>query len=466
MDLTQLVALGREDPGSLGRLPGGSSSSTPGGPCLSPGRWLWPWPRSWHGHSFPRQDAGVFCKMPAHGEHFATEAAAPRAGDRDLGVTVLGWWHLSRARAVSGMLLLSRPWPAVFPQLTRSRYHILLPAVGTGSSLAPCEPPSPGFWGSPRRVPAPRPLPQGGTHLADGVEGSHVLDPAVRQPVGDFGAVQQPLAPSEVTVFAQHPAAGDGMGQEGMGQDGESAVTPGWADGTHQPGQGRAGLGLTYIPPLTRTDSTWLLKPSAWRLRTSLFSSISFPSKHSSPCRKMEGSEKNCGMGEEMRRERGKREERAPMGAEGLQGWRAGARGTRGRGKRRFLGGFCPSAGGTHHWDLLQGADGGGGEAAHGTERGVLALGQHMLLPREGLPVEQDPAGGEERARADVAIVVGIHPSCSPPAPPCPAHPPREPPRVPAGLLARMMSLFPSPAGGGEAPGHPTCPRRLCRSVG
>lgn len=62
-------------------------------------------------------------------------------------------------------------------------------------------------------------------------------------------------------------------------------------------GKGRAGPGLTYIPPLTRTDSTWLLKPSAWRLRTSLFSSISFPSKHSSPCRKMEGSEKNCGMG-------------------------------------------------------------------------------------------------------------------------------------------------------------------------
>lgn len=80
-----------------------------------------------------------------------------------------------------------------------------------------------------------------------------------------------------------------------QGQDGHSGVTPGGDTGTHQPGQGRAGLGLTHIPPLTRTDSTWLLKPSACRLLTSVFSSISFPSKHSSPCRKMEGSEKNCG---------------------------------------------------------------------------------------------------------------------------------------------------------------------------
>lgn len=63
---------------------------------------------------------------------------------------------------------------------------------------APCEPPAPRgcFWGSL------------GAHLADGVEGPHVLQPAVRQPVGDFGAVQQPLAASEVAVLAQHPAFG------------------------------------------------------------------------------------------------------------------------------------------------------------------------------------------------------------------------------------------------------------------
>lgn len=53
----------------------------------------------------------------------------------------------------------------------------------------------------------------------------------------------------------------------------------------------------THTPPLIRTDSTWLLKPSACRLRTSLSSSISFPSKHSSPYRKMEGSEKCWGQG-------------------------------------------------------------------------------------------------------------------------------------------------------------------------
>lgn len=53
----------------------------------------------------------------------------------------------------------------------------------------------------------------------------------------------------------------------------------------------------THTPPLIRTDSTWLLKPSACRLRTSLSSSISFPSKHSSPYRKMEGSEKCWGRG-------------------------------------------------------------------------------------------------------------------------------------------------------------------------
>lgn len=51
----------------------------------------------------------------------------------------------------------------------------------------------------------------------------------------------------------------------------------------------------THMPPLIHTDSTWLLKPWACRLRTSPSSSISFPSKHSSPYREMEGSEKCWG---------------------------------------------------------------------------------------------------------------------------------------------------------------------------
>ena len=53
----------------------------------------------------------------------------------------------------------------------------------------------------------------------------------------------------------------------------------------------------THTPPLIRMDSTWLLKPSACRLRSSPPSLISFPSKHSRPYRKMDGSEKCCGRG-------------------------------------------------------------------------------------------------------------------------------------------------------------------------
>lgn len=44
------------------------------------------------------------------------------------------------------------------------------------------------------------------THLLDGVEGAHPLGPAVCQPVGDLTAAHQPLAASEVTVLAKHPA--------------------------------------------------------------------------------------------------------------------------------------------------------------------------------------------------------------------------------------------------------------------
>lgn len=45
------------------------------------------------------------------------------------------------------------------------------------------------------------------TYLPDGVEGTHPLGTAVRQPVGDLAAAHQPLSAPEVTVFTHHPAA-------------------------------------------------------------------------------------------------------------------------------------------------------------------------------------------------------------------------------------------------------------------
>lgn len=254
-------------------------------------------------------------------------------------------------------------------------------------------------------------------------------------------------------------------------------------------GKGRAGPGLTYIPPLTRTDSTWLLKPSAWRLRTSLFSSISFPSKHSSPCRKMEGSEKNCGMGAGGEGRRGgKQGERAPVGAGGIRGWRASTGvGTGGEGGGSW--GFLPQQRencriigypqlegthrdqvlaphratqkiqtDTHHRDLLQGADGGRGQAAHGAQRRVLALGQHVLLPGELPAIEQDPAGGEDEPGLTWPPgQVGV---------PCP---PSEPPRVPTPFPVLpdtrgwWGTLCPSPCPRQRVPGCPTCPHGPCR---
>lgn len=167
------MALGREDPGPLGQLPGGSFSSPRRGPCLSPGRWLWPRPvsRSWHGHGSPRRDAGAFCKAPAPRDRFVIATATLRAGDRDLGVTVLGWCCLSRARAVSSMLLLSRPCPAASPSSPRAattpssqlsglaalQLHVSRLPQGFGDHLPECQRPtpsqhSPGGWGrgSPR----------------------------------------------------------------------------------------------------------------------------------------------------------------------------------------------------------------------------------------------------------------------------------------------------------------------------
>lgn len=66
-----------------------------------------------------------------------------------------------------------------------------------------------------------------------------MLQPAVRQPVGDFGAVQQPLAASEVAVLTQHPAFR------------KTLVSP----GTPPPraphaGQGESGAGAHLHPAL------------------------------------------------------------------------------------------------------------------------------------------------------------------------------------------------------------------------
>ena len=87
---------------------------------------------------------------------------------------------------------------------------------------------------------SPAPLHQGWfwgslcAHLTDGVEGPHVLQPAVGQPVGDLGALQQPLAASEVTGLTQHPAVETGRVQSapvgrqtpaGMGTVGLGSLT-------------------------------------------------------------------------------------------------------------------------------------------------------------------------------------------------------------------------------------------------
>lgn len=124
------------------------------------------------------------------------------------------WWHL----CVSQL-------PAAAPQLpqpTEQRcFHI-------------CPVPHEGFWVHPGGGSALSP-PEGDTHLADGVEGPHVLEPAVGQPVGDLGAVQQPLPPAEITMLAQHPAGG---------QDGTAQVTLGW-QGTPS---GRQGTGAHLHP--------------------------------------------------------------------------------------------------------------------------------------------------------------------------------------------------------------------------
>lgn len=68
-----------------------------------------------------------------------------------------------------------------------------------------------------------------------------MLEPAVCQPIGDLGAVQQPLAPAEVPVFTEHPAVGTGWG--GTGQDGQSAVTPGGQMAPSSQGRGERGQG-------------------------------------------------------------------------------------------------------------------------------------------------------------------------------------------------------------------------------
>lgn len=126
--------------------------------------------------------------------------------------------------------------------LPHSCYRISLPATCAGSSSVLCELPVPAFWGSPHWVPVPCPS----THLADGVEGSHMLEPAVRQPIGDLSAVQQPLAPAEVPVFAQHPAVGTGWG--GTGWDGTGRVRSSRVGRWHPAagaGEGVAGASLT-----------------------------------------------------------------------------------------------------------------------------------------------------------------------------------------------------------------------------
>lgn len=69
-----------------------------------------------------------------------------------------------------------------------------------------------------------------GAHLADGVKGPHVLQPTVGQPVGDFSALQQPLAASEVTMLTQHPAAETGRVRSA-------------SVGRHPAGMGTLGLG-------------------------------------------------------------------------------------------------------------------------------------------------------------------------------------------------------------------------------
>lgn len=93
--------------------------------------------------------------------------------------------------------------------------------VSTGSSvpLSPAPLHQGWFWGSL------------GAYLADGVEGPHVLQPTVGQPVGDLSALQQPLATSEVTMLTQHPAEETGRV---------------WSASVHRQtpaGMGTAGLG-------------------------------------------------------------------------------------------------------------------------------------------------------------------------------------------------------------------------------
>lgn len=102
------------------------------------------------------------------------------------------------------------PFPCQSCQLQAAAPQLPQPTPSGLAAQSPREPRAPGFWGSTPLGASALSPPKGDTDLADGVEGPHVLEPTVGQPVGDLGAVQQPLPPSEVTVLTQHPAVGTG----------------------------------------------------------------------------------------------------------------------------------------------------------------------------------------------------------------------------------------------------------------